>query len=159
MIRRPFRWSSSGPDQRCRRPIGSPTCKVPSIEPRRVATDPSPWSRRASTTAPAAFWSGFAFNSITSACSKIMSSNSSMFLRELNLGVNRIHLITGIRPYSVGCSVTWSGLAPGLSICHDDDDRRAGCWRVNGFDRLWHHPSSATTRTVMSVYLRARISW
>ena len=58
--------------------IGSPTCNVPCCT-NKVATGPFPLSRRASITVPIARCDGSAFKSSTSATSKIISSNSSIF--------------------------------------------------------------------------------
>ena len=95
--------------------ILSPTRRLPFCT-NTVHTGPRPLSSLASITTP---WLGLAFNSITSATSKIFSSKSSIpwrCLADTGTIITSPPHSSGNKPCSANCCLTWSGLAPGLSI-------------------------------------------
>ncbi|GFI63970.1 hypothetical protein IMSAG117_01387 [Lactobacillaceae bacterium] len=136
--------------------IGSPTCNVPCCTSNE-ATEPLPLSSRASITEPAPCCLALAFNSSISASSKIISSNSSKFLlnlAEISTKIVSPPQLSGISSYSDNCSMTWFGLAPGLSILLTATmigTLAALAWLIASIVCGITPSSAATTKTVISV--------
>ena len=136
--------------------IGSPTCNVPCWT-NNEATEPFPLSKRASITEPAPLWFGLACNSNISASKRIISNNSSRFLpnfADISTKIVSPPQLSGINSYSVSCSITWLGFAPGLSILLTATiigTPAALAWLIASIVWGITPSSAATTKTVISV--------
>ena len=142
----------------------SPTRSVPSCT-RMVATGPRPRSSFASSTVPDALRFGFALSSPMSVTSRIISSSRSrfcFFLAETSTMTVVPPQSSGTRPSSASSRLTWSGLAPGLSIlliATMIGTFAAFAWSIASLVCGITPSSAATTSTTTSVTLapRARI--
>src|SRR5574344_229666 len=96
----------------------SPTWRVP-FWTNKVAFAPSFLSMADSITEPLANFEGFAFNSFNSATKRMFSNRSSIpifFLAEIGFMMVSPPHSSGTKPKEDNSDITFSGLAPGLSI-------------------------------------------
>ena len=136
--------------------MASPIFKVPFCTI-TVAVGPRPTSWRASTITPSVTASGFAFNSINSACSKIMSSSSSTpsaLRAEIGTVTTSPPQSSEATDLSCICVLTLSASAPFVSILLMATRRVPWArWANFKASSVWGiNPSSAaTTKTETSV--------